>query len=166
VFLFSTLLPGLLAGLLLAEAGADVIKIERPGSGDEMRTYSPKLGSDSANFVLQFRPGVMQRLGLGFDALSRINPRLIYCSITGFGQNGPRCNMAGHDLNYLALAGLLSLTAGETGAPGLPPAPIAEIGGGSQRVARVIAAGADWSRQASRYLDDRQCVSARLLGAG
>jgi alpha-methylacyl-CoA racemase len=161
---FSTLLPGPLAGLLLAEAGADVIKIERPGIGDEMRTYEPKLGADSANFVLlnrgkgsvaidlkapdaiarltpliesadvlieQFRPGVMARLGLGFDALSRINPRLIYCSITGFGQTGPRRDMAGHDLNYLALAGLLSLTADASGTPGMPHAPIADIAGGS-----------------------------------
>ena len=164
---FSTLLPGPLAGLFLAEAGADVIKIERPGIGDEMRTYEPKLGADSANFVLlnrgkgsvaidlkapdalarltpliesadvlieQFRPGVMQRLGLGFDALSRINPRLIYCSITGFGQNGPRRDMAGHDLNYLALAGLLPLTALTPAArPGgtVPTAPIADIAGGS-----------------------------------
>ena len=156
---FSTLLPGPLAGLLLAEAGADVIKVERPGVGDEMRAYEPKLGADSANFVLlnrgkrsvaidlkasdaitrltpliqssdvlieQFRPGVMQRLGLGFDALSQINPRLIYCSITGFGQTGPP-----HDLNYLALAGLLSLTADESGAPGMPHAPVADIAGGT-----------------------------------
>jgi alpha-methylacyl-CoA racemase len=161
---FSTLLPGPLAGLLLAEAGAEVIKVERPGVGDEMRTYDPKLGADSANFVLlnrgkrsvaidlkapdaitrltpliqcadvlieQFRPGVMQRLGFGFDALSRINPRLIYCSITGFGQTGPRRDMAAHDLNYLALAGLLSLTADETSAPTMPHAPIADIAGGT-----------------------------------
>ena len=161
---FSTLLPGPLAGLLLAEAGADVIKIERPGIGDEMRTYEPKLGADSANFVLlnrgkgsvaidlkapdaiarltpliesadvlieQFRPGVMARLGLGFDALSRINPRLVYCSITGFGQTGPRRDTAGHDLNYMALAGLLSLTADASGTPGMPHAPIADIAGGS-----------------------------------
>ena len=161
---FSTLLPGPLAGLFLAEAGAEVIKIERPGVGDEMRGYEPKLGADSANFVLlnrgkrsvaidlkaadalarlrpliesadvlieQFRPGVMERLGLGFDALSRMNPRLIYCSITGFGQAGPRRDMAAHDLNYLALAGLLSLTAGETGAPAMPHMPIADIAGGS-----------------------------------
>ena len=182
---FSTLLPGPLAGLLLAEAGADVIKVERPGIGDEMRTYEPKLGADSANFVLlnrgkrsvaidlkasdaitrltpliqsadvlieQFRPGVMQRLGLGFDALSRINPRLIYCSITGFGQTGPRRDMAAHDLNYLALAGLLSLTADKTGAPGMPHAPIADIAGGTypaviKHPTRAAAAPADRTRQ-------------------
>lgn len=161
---FSTLLPGPLAGLLLAEAGADVIKIERPGVGDEMRTYEPRLGDDSANFALlnrgkqsvaldlkasgalakltpliqsadvlieQFRPGVMDRLGLGYEAVRKSNPRLVYCSITGFGQNGPRRDMAAHDLNYLALAGLLSLTADETGAPTMPHAPIADIAAGS-----------------------------------
>ena len=114
---FSTLLPGPLASLLLAEAGAEVIKIERPGMGDEMRTYEPRLGADSANFALlncgkgsvaidlkapdalvrltpllkqadvlieQFRPGVMERLGLGYHAVRAINDQIIYCSITGF----------------------------------------------------------------------------------
>jgi alpha-methylacyl-CoA racemase len=161
---FSTLLPGPLAGLFLVEAGAEVIKIERPGIGDEMRTYTPRLGEDGANFVLlnrgkrsvaidlkapgavarltpliessdvlieQFRPGVMERLGLGYAALSKINPRLVYCSITGFGQNGPRRDMAAHDLNYLALAGLLSLTGDRDGAPGMPHMPIADIAAGT-----------------------------------
>ena len=107
---FSTLLPGPMATLLLAEAGAEVIKIERPGSGDEMRTYTPKFGRDSVNFALlnrgkksiaidlksetdrarlepllrgadvlieQFRPGVMQRLGLDYETVARINPKII-----------------------------------------------------------------------------------------
>ncbi|MDE2380199.1 MAG: CoA transferase [Bradyrhizobium sp.] len=161
---FSTLLPGPMAGLFLAEAGAEVIKIERPGTGDEMRSYSPRFGEDSANFVLlnrgkrsiaidlkapgaleqltpliestdvlieQFRPGVMERLGLGHAALSRINPSLVYCSITGFGQTGPRRDMAAHDLNYLALTGLLSLTGDREGAPGMPQMPIADIAAGT-----------------------------------
>src|SRR3954464_11211393 len=124
---FSTLLPGPLATLVLAEAGAEVIKIERPGRGDEMRAYTPKFGSDSVNFALlnrgkrsiaidlkdkaaveqlkplleacdivveQFRPGVMDRLGLGYEALKKINPRIIYCAITGYGQHGPRADVA------------------------------------------------------------------------
>ena len=161
---FSTLLPGPLATLLLAEAGAEVIKIERPGRGDEMRSYAPKFGTDSVNFALlnrgkrsiaidlkapgavaqltpllretdvvveQFRPGVMDRLGLGYDALKLINPRLIYCAITGYGQHGPRAQVAAHDLNYAAEAGMLALAAGADGAPVLPPALIADIGGGS-----------------------------------
>ncbi|HEX6266636.1 MAG TPA: CoA transferase, partial [Burkholderiales bacterium] len=113
---FSTLLPGPLCTLLLAEAGAEVIKIERPGTGDEMRTYTPRVGPDSVNFALlnrgkrsiaidlksekhkilpllreadvlveQFRPGVMDRLGLGYDFLKETNPKLVYCAITGYG---------------------------------------------------------------------------------
>ncbi len=161
---FSTLLPGPLATLILAEAGADVIKIERPGRGDEMRSYVPKFGSDSVNFALlnrgkksiaidlkdaaarasllpliqeadvvveQFRPGVMARLGLGYEALAAINPRIIYCAITGYGQDGPRAQVAAHDLNYVAESGLLSLSAGADGAPVVPGALIADIGGGA-----------------------------------
>lgn len=161
---FSTLLPGPLASLLLAEAGADVLKIERPGRGDEMRTYKPKFGKDSVNFAMlnrgkrslaldlkspeahatlqplieeadvlleQFRPGVMARLGLGYEQLSKINPRLIYCSITGYGQTGPKAGDAAHDLNYVAETGLLGLSKGADGSPVLPPALIADIGGGA-----------------------------------
>ena len=161
---FTTLLPGPLATLLLAEAGAEVIKIERPGSGDEMRLYQPRLGDDSVNFALlnrgkrsisidlkapgaidrlrplidsadvvveQFRPGVMERLGLGWEQLSAMNPRLVYCAITGYGPDGPKAQVAAHDLNYLAETGLLSLAAGGDGAPVVPPALIADIGGGA-----------------------------------
>jgi crotonobetainyl-CoA:carnitine CoA-transferase CaiB-like acyl-CoA transferase len=161
---FSTLLPGPLATLILAEAGADVIKIERPGRGDEMRAYMPKFGADSVNFAMlnrgkkslavdlkdakvreqliplikaadvvveQFRPGVMDRLGLGYEALNAINPRIIYCAITGYGQTGPRAEVAAHDINYVAESGMLSLAAGEDGAPIVPPALIADIGGGT-----------------------------------
>jgi len=142
---FSTLLPGPFGTLLLAEAGAEVIKVERTGSGDEMRNREPRVGRDSATFALlnrgkrsiavdlkdpsavarlkpliekadvlveQFRPGVMQRLGLGYDAMRAVNPKLIYCSLTGYGQKGERAQRAGHDINYLADAGLLSLVAG------------------------------------------------------
>jgi crotonobetainyl-CoA:carnitine CoA-transferase CaiB-like acyl-CoA transferase len=161
---FSTLLPGPLATLVLAEAGADVIKIERPATGDEMRTYAPKLGTDSVNFALlnrgkrsiaidlkapqavaklmalaeksdviveQFRPGVMDRLGLGYEAIAARNPRIVYCSITGYGQTGPRARTAAHDLNYIAEMGMLALCAGPDGAPVLPPALVADIGGGA-----------------------------------
>jgi len=161
---FSTLLPGPMASLMLAEAGAEVIKIERPGRGDEMRGYEPKLGADSVNFALlnrgkrsiavdlkdeaarsslisliaradvlieQFRPGVMDRLGLGYETLAATNPRLVYCSITGYGQDGPKAGVAAHDLNYIAETGLLHLSAGSDGAPVIPPALIADIAGGS-----------------------------------
>ena len=118
---FSTLLPGPMATLLLAEAGAEVIKIERPGTGEELRLYQPRFGDTSVPFAMlnrgkrsiaidlkaadaldrlrpllesadviveQFRPGVMERLGLGYEALKQINPRIVYCAITGFGQAG------------------------------------------------------------------------------
>lgn len=161
---FSTLLPGPMATLLLAEAGAEVVKVERPGTGEDMRAYPPLWGRDSINFALlnrgkkslalnlkapadraklqpllkradviveQFRPGVMERLGLGYKAVSAINPRIIYCSITGYGQSGPKRDTAGHDLNYIGDSGLLSLSHGSVDRPVLPPALIADIAGGA-----------------------------------
>jgi crotonobetainyl-CoA:carnitine CoA-transferase CaiB-like acyl-CoA transferase len=160
---FTTLLPGPLATLMLAEAGAEVVKIERPG-GEDMRRYPPMWGDESAAFMLlnrgkksvvldlkspaaqqrlqpllqradilveQFRPGVMQRLGLGYDDVRKINPRLIYCSISGYGQTGPRAGEAGHDLNYVGNTGLLALAPGARENPVVPPALIADIAGGS-----------------------------------
>src|SRR3954453_15674872 len=160
---FSTLLPGPLATFMLAEAGADVIKVERPG-GEDMRAFPPRLGTGSAAFaklnagktsivadlktaegraklrpliaradvlVEQFRPGVMERLGLGYTTVRAINPRLVYCSISGYGQSGPRAQEAGHDINYQARTGLLSLAPGTTGSPSVPPALVADIAGGS-----------------------------------
>jgi alpha-methylacyl-CoA racemase len=161
---FSTLLPGPICTLLLAEAGAEVIKIERPAGGDEMRAYPPAWGSDGVNFALlnrgkrslaldlkdaadrarldpllaradviveQFRPGVMGRLGLDYESVAKSNPGIVYCSITGWGQDGPRRLDAGHDLNYAAATGLLSLSHGETAHPVVPPALIADIAGGA-----------------------------------
>ena len=161
---FSTLLPGPMATLLLAEAGAEVIKIERPGSGEELRHYQPAFSDASVPFAMlnrgkrsiamdlkaadsvarlrpliesadvlveQFRPGVMDRLGLGYEVVKAINPRIVYCSITGFGQDGPKANIAAHDLNYQADAGLLSIAACADGAPVVPSALIADIAGGA-----------------------------------
>jgi crotonobetainyl-CoA:carnitine CoA-transferase CaiB-like acyl-CoA transferase len=160
---FTTLLPGPLATLMLAESGAEVIKIERPG-GETMRHYEPRFDGESAMFALlnrgkrsltidlkrehgaeqlvqllrradvlveQFRPGVMARLGLGYEAVRALNPRIVYCSITGYGQSGPRAAEAGHDLNYIASTGLLALNPGPADRPTLPPALIADIGGGT-----------------------------------
>jgi crotonobetainyl-CoA:carnitine CoA-transferase CaiB-like acyl-CoA transferase len=161
---FTTLLPGPLATLMLAEAGASVVKVERREGGDPGRANRPALEGESVQFALlnagkrsvaadlkdpadlarvqalaeeadvlveQFRPGVMDRLGLGYEALSKVNPRLIYCSITGFGQDGPMAQAAGHDLTYLARAGMLALTDDGTGQPTLPCGQIADVGGGS-----------------------------------
>ncbi|MGZ8391044.1 MAG: CaiB/BaiF CoA transferase family protein [Rhodoplanes sp.] len=160
---FSTLLPGPLASLVLAEAGAEVIKVERPG-GEEMRRYAGPFGEASASFALlnrgkaslcldlkspddrrrlepyfaradilieQFRPGVMGRFGLGFERLRAVNPGLIYCSITGYGQHGPQRDKAGHDLNFMAETGALALGCGVDGAPTIPPVLAADIAGGA-----------------------------------
>jgi alpha-methylacyl-CoA racemase len=159
----TNLLPGPLATLMLAEAGAEVIKIERPG-GDDMRGYNPQWQGTGAAFSLlnrgkktltidlktregaaelrslvegadvlveQFRPGVMAKLGFDYGAARAINPRLIYCSITGYGQTGPRTNEAGHDLNYIASTGLLALQPGPPDHPVVPPALVADIAGGT-----------------------------------
>jgi len=161
---FSGLLPGPLATLFLAEAGADVLKVERPGTGDDVRRRQPAFGTASAQFALlnrgkrsiavdlkdpnavtglsglieaadvlveQFRPGVMDKLGLGFEALRARNPRLVYCSITGYGQSGARADVAGHDLNYVAESGLLSLAAAPDGTPAMSAALVGDIAGGS-----------------------------------
>ena len=149
---FSTLLPGPLATLLLAEAGAEVIKIERPGAGDmpslaelnrgkrclvldlkqpdDHRQLQPLLARADV-LVEQFRPGVMDRLGLGYEDVAAINPTIVYCSITGYGQKGPKSGVAGHDLNYIAETGLLSLSMGTPSQPVIPPVLIADIAGGS-----------------------------------
>jgi crotonobetainyl-CoA:carnitine CoA-transferase CaiB-like acyl-CoA transferase len=81
--------------------------------------------------IEQFRPGVMARFGLGYDDLKATNPKLIYCSISGYGQTGPRADEAGHDVNYIGNTGLLDLQPGPINAPVLPPALIADIAGGS-----------------------------------
>jgi crotonobetainyl-CoA:carnitine CoA-transferase CaiB-like acyl-CoA transferase len=161
---FSTLLPGPFASLLLADMGAEVLRIESPTRADLLRILPPHdLGVSASHAYLnrnkrslaldlkqpaaldvikqllgdydilleQFRPGVMERLGLGYEALKAINPRLIYVSITGYGQTGPYKDRAGHDINYLALAGLAS----HTGRADSGPLPLgiqaADIAGGS-----------------------------------
>jgi alpha-methylacyl-CoA racemase len=160
---FTTLLPGPLATLMLAEAGAEVIKIERPG-GETMRDIPPLWNGEGAAFAMlnrgksglvldlkaeadrtrlepllaradilveQFRPGVMGEFGLGYEAVHERNPRIIYCSISGYGQTGPRAGEAGHDINYIGATGLLALQPGPPAHPQVPPALIADIGGGS-----------------------------------
>ena len=161
---FSTLLPGPLASLLLSETGAEVIKIEKPGVGDEIRLSNPQWGEQSVSFSLlnrgkkslsldlkdpknlkilipilkeadiiieQFRPGVMKRLGLDYESVKKINQDIIYVSITGYGQYGPKSMVAGHDLNYIGNAGLLSISMGRENDTVVPPALVADIAGGS-----------------------------------
>lgn len=161
---FSTLLPGPMATLFLADAGAEVIKVERPGTGDDMRGYVPELAGEGINFAMlnrgkqsivldlkdpqakrrlmpllrradviveQFRPGVMARLGLGYEDVRTINPGIVYCSISGWGATGPRRAEAGHDLNYMAQTGILGLSLGADGAPVMPPVLVADIAAGA-----------------------------------
>ncbi|WP_213940023.1 CaiB/BaiF CoA-transferase family protein [Pseudomonas sp. dw_612] len=161
---FSTLLPGPFASLLLADMGAEVLRIESPTRMDLLRVLPPhdqgvsashaylnrnkrslaldlkqpealevikQLLQDHDIVLEQFRPGVMERLGLGYEALRAINPKLIYVSITGYGQTGPYKDRAGHDLNYLALAGLSSYTGRADSGPVPLGMQVADIAGGS-----------------------------------
>jgi alpha-methylacyl-CoA racemase len=163
------LLPGGYCSLLLADFGAEVIKVEDTGLGDYIR-YSPPfyegaeetarsalflalnrgkrsirvdLKNDRGREVLlrlvreadvlleSFRPGVLDRLGVGWERLRAENPALVYCAITGYGQEGPNRTRSGHDMNYLGLNGLLGLTGDEHGPPVQPAGQIADLGGGA-----------------------------------
>jgi alpha-methylacyl-CoA racemase len=161
---FSTLLPGPFASLLLADMGAEVLRVESPTRMDLLRVLPPHDQGTSASHAYlnrnkrslaldlkqaealeivrelvkdydivleQFRPGVMERLGLGYAALKAINPRLIYVSITGYGQTGPYKDRAGHDINYLALAGVASYTGRQDSGPLPLGVQLADVGGGS-----------------------------------
>jgi alpha-methylacyl-CoA racemase len=165
------LLPGAFCTMLLADMGADVIKVEEPETGDYMRWTPPMIDGQSALFnalnrnkrsvslnlkseegrdlllklvetsdvlVEGNRPGVMDRLGLGWDVLHARSPRIVMCSITGYGQDGPFAGRAGHDLNYMATAGGLGLN-GEHGGPPVPlSVQVADIGGGGLQPAVAI----------------------------
>ncbi|HEY6397746.1 MAG TPA: CaiB/BaiF CoA-transferase family protein [Solirubrobacteraceae bacterium] len=163
------LLPGGFCSLLLADFGADVIKVEDTGLGDYIRWAPPfyegahetagsalflalnrgkrsirvDLKTDQGKEVLialargadvlleSFRPGVLARLGVGYERLAQENPGLVYCAITGYGQDGPNRDHSGHDMNYLALNGLLGLTGDASGPPVQSAGQIADLGGGA-----------------------------------
>jgi crotonobetainyl-CoA:carnitine CoA-transferase CaiB-like acyl-CoA transferase len=167
------LLPGAYCTQMLADLGADVIKVEEPGRGDYNREFPPinvkepgsflllnrnkrsvtvNLKTDNGKAILRrlaaradilvegFRPGVMDRLGVGYEALTKENPRLIYCAISGYGQDGPYAKTPGHDLNYMALAGALQLFGKAGEGPIVPGLSIADQGGGSLMAAFGILA--------------------------
>ncbi|MBT2208972.1 CaiB/BaiF CoA-transferase family protein [Actinomadura sp. NEAU-AAG7] len=178
---FSRVLAGPMATQILADLGAEVIKVERPGGGDESRLFEPKLpGGESAYFfafnrgkrsitldlssprgqeiarglarqadvlVENFLPGAMERRGLGYEALAKENPRLVYVSGTGFGQTGPYSDRKGYDTIFQALSGVMALT----GHPDTPPAkagvPVADLTSGLWIVIAALAglAGRDAS---------------------
>ncbi|MEO8558742.1 MAG: CoA transferase [Rhodospirillales bacterium] len=156
----TTFLSGPYCTMLLGDAGADVIKIERPDGGDEMRRIAPFVQKESAAFMLlnrnkrslcldlksgeglaavrrlvesadvfveNFRPGVCDRLGLGYAALSKVNPKLVYCSISGFGGTGPYRDRGGFDLIAQSMSGLMAVNADDAGNPRRLPIPISDI---------------------------------------
>ncbi len=185
------LLPGGFCTLLLADLGADVIKVEDTGQGDYVRWAPPYYGSEehtplgtrsaiylalnrnkrsvrldlkqeggrqaliklaeSADVLVEsFRPGVLDKLGVGFDVLRQANPALVYCPITGYGQDGPNRDRAGHDMNYLGLNGILGLT-GEAGGPPIQSgAQIADLGGGGLMAAVGILAALQEARRSGQ----------------
>ena len=160
------LLPGGFCTLLLADFGADVIKVEDMGAGDYARADPPsfaalnrgkrsiqldlksgsgreaflRLARDADVVIESFRPGVMDRLGVGWDVLREVNPALVYCAITGYGQDGPLSARAGHDLNYLARTGVLALSGDADGPPVQASAQIADVAGGALMAAFGILA--------------------------
>lgn len=174
----SRLLPGGFCSLLLADYGADVLKVEDTRLGDYIRWAPPTvegaavsassalflalnrnkrsiridLKNDDGREVLlalvrehdvvleSFRPGVLDRLGAGYEAMRAVNPKLVYCAITGYGQDGPLRDRPGHDMNYLGLVGLLGLTGERDGPPVQAAGQIADLGGGALMAAFGILA--------------------------
>lgn len=198
------LLPGGFCSLLLADFGAEVLKVEDTGGGDYLRWAPPYYGSDehqqlgtrsalylalnrnkrSARLDLKseagrdaflrlardhdvvlesFRPGVLDRLGVGYERLREVNPGIVYCAITGYGQTGPHTQRAGHDINYLALNGLLGLTGEPGGRPIQSAGQIADIGGGALMAAfGVMAALHERDRSGEGQLVDVSMTDGSL----
>jgi alpha-methylacyl-CoA racemase len=174
----SRLLPGGFCSLLLADFGAEVLKVEDTGMGDYIRWSPPYVegAEDSAKSALflalnrnkrsiridlkhergrevllglvrehdvvleSFRPGVLDRLGVGYERMREVNPGIVYCAISGYGQTGPKRDASGHDMNYLGLVGLLGLTGEHGGPPVQAAGQIADLGGGALMAAFGILA--------------------------
>ncbi len=173
----SRLLPGPYATQLLANLGAEVIKIERPPEGDYARAMPPyialrgdqfegavfaqnnrrkksvALDFDAPRgravllrmceradvFIESFRPGALARRGLGYENIRAHNPKIIYCSLSGYGQTGPLRDRAGHDLNYVALAGMLLQNAARGNPPHPLPVQVADLAGGMRAALQIVA---------------------------
>jgi alpha-methylacyl-CoA racemase len=174
----SRLLPGGFCSLLLADFGADVVKVEDTGMGDYIRWSPPfyegaektassalflslnrnkrsirldlktepareallRLVRESDVVLESFRPGVLDRLGVGYERMRQENPGIVYCAISGYGQDGPKRDASGHDMNYLGLIGLLGLTGARGGEPVQAAGQIADLGGGALMAAFGIMA--------------------------
>lgn len=176
---FTTLLPGPYATLMLADLGAEVLKISSPSKPDIVLEYAPFiegtdlaanevwLGRGKKNIFLnlkhpeaiqivkklvkeydivveQFRPGIMERLGLGYETLKKENPALIYCSLTGYGQTGPMAKAAGHDCNYMARSGNLAMAGYKNTGPAPMNIQVADICSGSSNVVISILAAVNY----------------------
>jgi crotonobetainyl-CoA:carnitine CoA-transferase CaiB-like acyl-CoA transferase len=181
------LLPGNYCTLLLADLGADVIKVEEPERGDYIRLTPPlvdgegaihralnrgkrsvtidlktpdgamvlrRLARDADALIEAFRPGVMDRLGVGFEALATENPRLVYCALTGYGQDGPYRDRVGHDINYTGYAGILHATGTAEGPPVLSSVQVGDFGGGMAAALGVVACLGEAARTGrGRFVD-------------
>lgn len=159
------MLPGPFCTMLLADMGAEVIKVENPQGGDSFRTRVPLKKNEGTAFLMlnrnkksvvvdlkaqrgrdffmklaatadivfeQYKPGTAKKLGIDYESVKAHNPAVIYCSLTGYGQEGPYAAMPGHDINYLSLAGVLDTIGSADSAPSLPGIQIADLGGGAQ----------------------------------
>jgi alpha-methylacyl-CoA racemase len=171
--------PGPFCGMLLADLGADVVRVERPGEvlgktqvlgrgkrsvGADLKTPEGRrtvlgLAAHADVFIEPFRPGVVERLGVGPEDCLEVNPRLVYGRMTGWGQSGPYADQAGHDINYIALSGALS-TCGAADGPPVPPVNmLGDFAGGSMFLAVGILAGLLHARETGRG----QVVDAAMI---
>ena len=169
----TTHLSGPYCAMILADHGADVVKVERPDGGDDMRKTPPFISGESAPFMIwnrnkrsvalnlkdpddlarlkqlvavadvmieNYKPGTAARLGIGYEAMAAINPRLIYCSISGFGQTGPYAARGGFDLIACAMSGLMSVNGPPDGPPYRIPVPVTDVSAGMHGAIGVLTA--------------------------
>ena len=194
----TTHLSGPYCAMILADHGADVVKIERPEGGDDMRKTPPFVGGESAPFMLwnrnkrsvalnlksaadlatfrsmaaiadvvieNFRPGTAERLGIGYDALAAGNPRLVYCSISGFGHTGPYAPRGGFDLIAAGMSGLMSINGPADGPPFRIPIPMTDLGAGLNGAIGILAALAARERTGlGQHVDTSLFESGLSLG--
>ncbi len=193
----SRLLPGPYCTLVLADLGAEVVKIEDTEGGDYIRAMGPFVDGESSYFlalnpgktsvslnlkapagrdlflrlaatarvvVESFRPGAVDRLGIGYEAVRAVNPGVVYCSISGYGQDGPDRDLAGHDLDFSARAGILGLCGRPGQLPTIPPVQIADLSSALFAATGILAALRESDRTgAGRYLDIGMLDSALAL---
>ena len=194
----TTHLSGPYCAMVLADHGADVVKVERPEGGDDMRRTPPFVGGESAPFMLwnrnkrsvalnlksaadlatfrsmaaiadvmieNFRPGTAERLGIGYDALAASNPRLVYCSISGFGHTGPYAPRGGFDLIAAGMSGLMSINGPADGPPFRIPIPMTDLGAGLNGAIGILAALAARERTGlGQHVDTSLFESGLSLG--